>query len=116
MNTGVRFGGSPLAREFWEKGKSDSCPIYDMHGHMGAWAAIYFPRPTPQQMIGTMDECGVRMLVFSHHLALNVPNLGNPQKWKFTRDMAKPRYCWPGALHPGFEVTARELPVPGRPR
>ncbi len=71
------IGSSPLAREFWEKGKSDTCPIYDMHGHMGDWAAIYFPRPTPEQMIGTMDECGVRMLVFSHHLALNVPNLGN---------------------------------------
>jgi len=38
------IGNSPLAREFWECGKSLSCPIYDMHGHMGAWAAIYLPR------------------------------------------------------------------------
>ena len=29
------IGSSPLAREFWERGKSESCPIYDMHGHMG---------------------------------------------------------------------------------
>jgi predicted TIM-barrel fold metal-dependent hydrolase len=71
------IGNSPLRSEFWEKGKSDACPIYDMHGHMGHWAAIYFPRPTPEQMIGTMDECGVKRLVFSHHAALNAPNVGN---------------------------------------
>jgi predicted TIM-barrel fold metal-dependent hydrolase len=68
---------SPLAREFWEQGKSASCPIYDMHGHMGPWRSIYFPRAEPADMIRTMDECGVRMLVFSHHMALLAPNVGN---------------------------------------
>jgi uncharacterized protein len=71
------IGTSPLAREFWEQGKSASCPIYDMHGHMGPWAAIYFPRSQPEQMIATMDECGVKMLVFSHHQALMSPDIGN---------------------------------------
>ncbi len=68
---------SDLAREFWELGKSDSCPIYDMHGHMGRWQGIYFPRAETEQMIGTMDECGVRLLVFSHHDALLAPDIGN---------------------------------------
>ena len=68
---------SVLAREFWERGRSDSCPIYDMHGHMGPWGGIYFPRETADAMIGTMDECGVRMLVFSHHEALLSPDIGN---------------------------------------
>lgn len=68
---------SPLAREFWEHGKSASCPIYDMHGHMGPFHSIYFPRGEPAGMIGTMDECGVRLLVFSHHLALFAPGVGN---------------------------------------
>jgi uncharacterized protein len=71
------IGNSPLAREFWEFGKSSTCPIYDMHGHMGTWAAIYFPRGEAEQMIGTMDECGVKMLIFSHHHALMAPNCGN---------------------------------------
>jgi predicted TIM-barrel fold metal-dependent hydrolase len=71
------IGNSPLAREFWEQGKSESCPIYDMHGHMGPWAAIYFPRSQPEQMIATMDECGVKLLVFSHHQALMAPDIGN---------------------------------------
>ena len=71
------IGHSALAREFWEQGKSAACPIIDMHGHMGTWPAIYFPRGQPDQMIGTMDECGVKMLVFSHHHALCSPELGN---------------------------------------
>lgn len=71
------IGPSPLAREFWESGRSAACPIYDMHGHMGAWHSIYFPRPDAADMIRTMDECGVRLLVFSHHMALFAPDLGN---------------------------------------
>jgi predicted TIM-barrel fold metal-dependent hydrolase len=68
---------SELAREFWESGRSARCPIYDMHGHMGIWHSIHFPRADAADMIGTMDECGVRMLVFSHHVALFAPDLGN---------------------------------------
>ena len=72
------IGDSALAREFWAHGKSASCPIYDMHGHMGAHAPIYFPRGDTADMIRTMDECGVRILVFSHHVALFFsPELGN---------------------------------------
>jgi predicted TIM-barrel fold metal-dependent hydrolase len=44
---------------------------------MGETASIYFPRAETSAMIGTMDECGVKMLVFSHHLALFSPNHGN---------------------------------------
>ena len=29
------IGTSELARDFWENGRSEACPIYDMHGHMG---------------------------------------------------------------------------------
>ena len=71
------IGPSELAREFWERGKSESCPIYDMHGHMGLESPIYFPRAETADMIRTMDECGVRMLTFCHHVALNAPELGN---------------------------------------
>ena len=68
---------SELTREFWETGKSTACPIYDMHGHMGCFHSIYFPRADAAAMVGTMDECGVRMLVFSHHDALNSPDRAN---------------------------------------
>jgi uncharacterized protein len=71
------IGNSPLAREFWEYGRSATCPVYDMHGHMGPIGSIYFPRGNPEQMIQTMDECGVKMLVFSHHMALFSPDISN---------------------------------------
>ena len=53
------IGDSPLAFEFWERGHSASCPIYDMHGHMGTMASIYFPRADAADMVRTMDEAGV---------------------------------------------------------
>jgi hypothetical protein len=71
------IGSSRLAQTFWENGRSVDCPIYDMHGHMGPFSSIYFPRGEPEDMLRTMDACGVRMLVFSHHLALFAPQPGN---------------------------------------
>lgn len=71
------IGNTELAREFWDSGRSDSCPIIDMHGHMGPFHSIYFPRPEAPDMVRTMDEAGVRLLVFSHHAALNSADLGN---------------------------------------
>ena len=71
------IGETKLAQDFWGLGRCPECPIYDMHGHMGVWHSIYFPRADAADMIRTMDECGVRMLLFSHHMALFAPDLGN---------------------------------------
>jgi len=68
---------SELAAEFWQKGRSDSCPVYDMHAHMGEWYGIYFPRCEPAQMVRSMDAAGVKLLCFAHHAALMCPDLGN---------------------------------------
>jgi uncharacterized protein len=71
------IGSSPLAQAFWRDGRCDTCPVYDMHGHMGVLNAIYFPRPDAPDMIRTMDSAGVRMLVFSHHGSLMSPDFGH---------------------------------------
>jgi hypothetical protein len=100
---------SSLAQEFWEHGKSEACPIYDMHGHMGPFHSIYFPRPEPADMIRTMDACGVRMLVFSHHQALNAPNLGNGPSVAAVRQFPDRlrAYC---VVNPNYpEMLARDL-------
>ncbi len=68
---------SPLVQEFWEKGRLDDCPIYDMHGHMGHWPAIYMPSQAPESMLESMDRAGVRMLCFSPHEALFSSHTGN---------------------------------------
>ena len=61
---------SPLTREFMEKGRTESCPIIDMHTHLGPYQGIYFPNPSPKDMIRTMNRCGVKMVVSSSHAAL----------------------------------------------
>lgn len=48
-----------------------------MHGHMGRWRSIWFPRAEPEAMLRTMDRSGVRMLCFAHHAALFCPDIGN---------------------------------------
>ncbi len=44
---------------------------------------------------------------FGH--VIYVTNIGSPQAWKFTRNMAQPRYCWPSYPHQGFEIPYVQL-------
>lgn len=103
------IGDSPLAREFWEHGKSATCPIYDMHGHMGAYHSIYFPRAEAADMVRTMDEAGVRLLCFSHHVALNSPDLANQPSIAAVRQFPDRlrAYCMINPNYP--EQIARDL-------
>ena len=68
---------SGLAEAFWHDGKCDACPVIDMHGHMGRWKGIWFPRAGADDMIASMDAAGVRLLAFCHHEALFCPEVGN---------------------------------------
>ena len=68
---------TPLARAFWEDGRCATCPVIDVHGHLGPFAGIWFPRGTVEAMIHTMDQAGVRLLCLVAHAALFVPDAGN---------------------------------------
>ncbi|MBN1809301.1 MAG: amidohydrolase family protein [Planctomycetes bacterium] len=68
---------SAIAAEFWKMGHSPSCPVYDMHAHMGGWRSIYFPNGETEQMAESMRRAGVKMLCFAHHAALFCPDIGN---------------------------------------
>lgn len=61
---------SLLAREFWSRGRSERCPVIDLHGHMGPHVGSWMPRCETDAMMRTLDRCGVRMLVFCHHYTL----------------------------------------------
>lgn len=71
------IGNTPLVKEFWEKGGAADCPVIDMHGHMGSWKSIWFPRPDAEGMVYSMERANVRLLCFAHHHALFVPEVGN---------------------------------------
>ena len=103
------FQHSPLAEEFWARGRSNSCPIYDMHGHMGPHSAIYFPRAEAPAMIRTMDACGVRLLCFSHHTSLHAPDLSNRRSIEAVRQFPSRfrAYC---TINPNYpELVACEV-------
>lgn len=61
---------SPIAREYLEKGQSSSCPIVDMHGHLGPFYGCYLPSCTVERMRHRLKRSGVRRIICSHHSAL----------------------------------------------
>ena len=62
---------SPIAREYMQQGRSDACPIYDMHGHIGPFYGGYLPAAQIDVMRQQMKRCGVVKMLCSHHIALN---------------------------------------------
>jgi hypothetical protein len=53
-------------------------PVVDLHGHFGPYTKIWFPSDDADGMLRTMDRCGVRVIVCSHHTAIGGdPHDGN---------------------------------------
>jgi predicted TIM-barrel fold metal-dependent hydrolase len=61
---------SPIAREYLEQGYSTTCPIIDMHGHLGPFYGCYLPSSPLERMRHRLRRSGVRRIVCSHHSAL----------------------------------------------
>ncbi len=61
---------SPLARDFFEKGFSDDCPIMDMHAHMFNYAGGRMIADTPKKVLPYMRRANVRLAVFASHRTL----------------------------------------------
>jgi predicted TIM-barrel fold metal-dependent hydrolase len=61
---------SPIAQEYLEKGHSATCPIIDMHGHLGPFYGCYLPSSPLERMRHRLKRSGVRRIVCSHHSAL----------------------------------------------
>lgn len=69
---------SPIVREYLANGHSESCPIIDMHGHLGPIGEIYLPDAPIPRMREAMRRAGVRKIVCAPHEALMAdPARGN---------------------------------------
>lgn len=66
-----------LREGFFEHGRLDDCPVYDLHGHMGPFLGAHLPSAGLDCLVPSMDRAGVRLLVFCHHAALFAPDIGN---------------------------------------
>jgi predicted TIM-barrel fold metal-dependent hydrolase len=101
--------GSRLAAECWAQGRSDTCPVYDMHGHMGPWKSIYFPAAGADAMVRLMDAAGVKLLCFTHHAALFSPDQSNAPSVAAVRQYPDRLRAYLG-INPHYpEIIRREL-------
>ena len=67
---------STIAREYVEQGRSDTCPIIDMHGHLGLLGFGYLPAAPLARMKAVLTRAGVKRIVCCPHEAL----LGDPDR------------------------------------
>jgi len=69
---------SPIAQEYLREGRSPTCPIIDLHGHLGPFHGTYMPAAPLEQMRRELQKCGVKRIVCSHHTAMAYDmDLGN---------------------------------------
>ncbi len=69
---------SPIVQKYLEIGLSKSCPIIDMHGHMGPFVGAYLPSVPVKKMKASLSRAGVKQIICTHHEALfGDPDNGN---------------------------------------
>jgi predicted TIM-barrel fold metal-dependent hydrolase len=70
---------SALSREFVQQGRSASCPVIDVHVHLGPIYTGWMPKWSIDGLIDTMDQAGVQVSVLCPHSALFSPDIGNDE-------------------------------------
>lgn len=64
------MNSSPIAQEYLDKGYSTTCPLIDMHGHVGPFYGCFLPSSPLERMRHRLKRSGVQRIVCSHHSAL----------------------------------------------
>jgi predicted TIM-barrel fold metal-dependent hydrolase len=77
---------SPIVREYVETGRSEVCPIIDMHGHIGHFYGAYLPSAPLERMISSLKRHGVKRIVCSSHQALAYDTKGGNAEMQRTID------------------------------
>ncbi|MCL4416008.1 MAG: amidohydrolase family protein, partial [Actinobacteria bacterium] len=99
---------SKIGYDYMEKGKSEVCPIIDMHGHLGPYAGLYMPGAPLDIMRRTLNRYGVRKIVCTPHIGMMCnPEKGNNLMQKIIDDYPEQflGYC---IINPNFpEMTQK---------
>lgn len=70
---------SAIINDFVEQGRSERCPVIDVHTHYGPFRGIYFPLLSDAEVLGTLDRCGVRLMISAHHAAFQDMKRGHDE-------------------------------------
>lgn len=97
---------STLKQRFFEHGRLEDCPVYDVHGHMGPFFGSHLPAAEMELLIPCMDRANVRLLVFCHHKALFIPEIGNRANVEVVREHPDRLRAYCG-INPNFPETVR---------
>jgi predicted TIM-barrel fold metal-dependent hydrolase len=92
---------SPIAQDFLTRGRCETCPVVDMHGHYGPFRGIYFPSPYADGMLRAMDRAGVARVVCSSHTSIVDPERGNREMAQVIRDHPD-RFLGYRAVNPNY--------------
>ena len=69
---------SDIVLEYMDKGRSEICPVIDMHGHMGPYIGSFMPGAPLDVMRKTLKRYGVRKIVCIPHIGMSTnPDKGN---------------------------------------
>jgi hypothetical protein len=101
---------SPIAREYLEHGFSTTCPIIDMHGHVGPFYGCYLPSSPLDRMRQRLKRCGVQRIVCSHHSALACDVEQGNRAMQEVVSAHPEEFLGYWVINPNFpEITARDL-------
>ena len=99
---------SPIAREYMAIGRSASCPIIDLHGHLGALGSGYLPSAPLEKMRASLARCGVVRIVCAPHAALfGDVNAGNALMQR-TIDAHPQQFLGYWAINPNYPEALSE--------
>ncbi len=105
-----KINTSPIAQEYMEHGRSESCPIIDMHGHLLRFGGLYLPGAPIEKMRATMARCGMKLIVCAPHSALFGNPLEGNQLMQETIDAYPGEFLGYWSINPNYpELTPESL-------
>ena len=99
---------SPIAREYMEKGYSETCPLVDMHCHMGPFLGSYLPNNSVEAMLRTKKRYGVSRLVAVPHATMLVDPIRGNSWMQETIDAHPDDFLGYWGISPHYQDLVRE--------
>lgn len=100
-----------LRKRFFEEGRLDDCPVYDLHGHWAGHNAIHLPAADMACARDLLVRANVRRLVFCHHYTLFTPDIGNQANIDAVHAMPDILRAYMG-INPNYpDVIAQDLAI-----
>lgn len=98
------FSGGKNAGKSADKKLRPEYPVYDLHGHWGAFYGAHLACGDEKMAIAHLERANVEKLVFCHHQSLHSPDIGNASNIRAVRSNPERllAYCGINPNHPAI--------------